>query len=180
MSVRVRPARPGEAERLAEVQCTSALAGYAGIFPPEAPLPTPADLVPAWASALADPRAVVLVAEAVQDGGDGGAEVVGTVLVRPDPSVPAGWLLAKLYVHPSVWAAGVGARLHEAAVAELVAMGARRVDLWVLEANERARTMYARRGWRLVPGRRVVRPGSEVVEVMYELDLTARVAGPGR
>ena len=41
----------------------------------------------------------------------------------------------------------------------------REKDLWVLEGNARARRMYERRGWRVVPGRTATPEGAGIVEV---------------
>ena len=66
-----------------------------------------------------------------------------------DPGAPprCGELYA-LYAHPDVWGRGVGRRLHEAALAELVRSGHAEAGLWVLDGNERARRFYERHGWR--------------------------------
>jgi hypothetical protein len=46
-----------------------------------------------------------------------------------------------------------------------------RAELWVLERNTRARAMYERRGWALVPDRRLEWPGISVAEVRYGHEL---------
>ena len=115
---------------------------------------------------LADRSAIVLVAH------DTGV-IAGSVAVRPDVTVPSGWLLSRLYVLPGCWGHGLGGRLHDAAVIAAGEAGAVGLHLWVLEANGRARGMYERRGWVLVPGRKLVNGNLDppIEDVLYELDL---------
>ncbi len=62
-------------------------------------------------------------------------------------AVAVGCLYA-LYVDPGAQGAGVGRALHDRALEELRAAGAREAVLWVLVGNERARRFYERLGWR--------------------------------
>ncbi len=148
---------------LAAVHCAAALAGFAHIFPDDAPKPTPASLLPSWDRLLTDPAAKVLVADSL-------GEVVGCSATRPDPAVLDRWLLERLYVHPDSWGRAVASALHDAALESAAAGGAHRVRLQVLAGNDRARRMYERRGWRLLPG--TVPGPAGVPEVQYELDLS--------
>jgi GNAT superfamily N-acetyltransferase/predicted enzyme related to lactoylglutathione lyase len=143
----------------------AALAGYVGIFPPEAPLPTAAGLIGGWQRAIACPTDIVLVAH-LPDEPD---RVVGGVIVTP-----AAGLLSRLYVDPEAWGSGVGSVLHDTALAVLRDGGCREARLWVLERNSRARRMYERRGWRLVAGKKAQPEWPEVVEVAYERALEPR------
>lgn len=160
----VRVAQPSEAAGAALVHLASAVRAYRDIFPADAPPPTHESLIPAWAAAIEADEHTVLVAERA-------GSLVGTVIVGPDPAAPGVGLLSRLYVHPACWSQDVGRTLYDAALASLAEIGYARVGLWVLEANTRARAMYERRGWRLVPG--VVKPTWEdIVDVRYELDLS--------
>lgn len=158
----IRPARAEEAPTLAAIQCTAALRGFAGIFPADAPVPTPEGLLPLWADPIAEPTTVVLAAV-----GPAG-EVEGGVIASPPTSE-----LLRLYVRPDRWAAGIGARLHDAAVDVLRVAGCDVAELWVLERNTRARAMYERRGWRQVEGITQVLVPLPVVEVRYARTLSA-------
>ena len=140
----IRPATGDDVDAMAAVWLRSALTAYASIFPPDAPKPTHASLVDALAG----------------NGGfvyEAGADIAGLVQV-----VDGDWL-SHLYVDPDHWGAGIGAALHDVAVAS----GAR--NLWVLRANTRARAMYERRGWRLTDRVRPVYEPAGVEDVGYEL-----------
>jgi len=55
--------------------------------------------------------------------------------------------LVAIYADPSVLGTGAGHAVHEAGVAELVAVGFRHAVLWVFEDNALARAFYERHGW---------------------------------
>jgi GNAT superfamily N-acetyltransferase len=67
---------------------------------------------------------------------------VGTVAVLP-PS------LERLFVIPRYWGTGIGELLHGWAIATLRDARCQRAELVVLEANNRARNFYERRGWQI-------------------------------
>jgi GNAT superfamily N-acetyltransferase len=96
-----------------------------------------------WRASIAAGRSRLYVAEL--DGWIAGYAGVGP---ERDPSAPTttGELYA-LFVHPDAWGAGVGRALTGAAVDDLRAHGCDRVNLWVLEANARARHFYGRYGF---------------------------------
>lgn len=153
----VRRANSADVTPLARIQAAASTEGYAGLFPPEAPPPPAPDLAEVWRRTL--PAATVLVATI-----DG--DVVGGVAAWVDTGV-----LSQLYVDPGRWGAGVGGALHDAALAELRAVGCTHARLWVLKGNQRARRMYERRGWTLVEGECLQPDWPGVVEVVYELAL---------
>jgi GNAT superfamily N-acetyltransferase len=165
--VAVRRAGPDDVRVLAEVHLHSALVAYAGVFPAEAPTPTVDGLVARWRQALADPRSEVFAA---QVGGAVVGGVIATTATRPGVGN-----LRHLYVDPPHWGRGAGRALHDRVVEWCSATGLTTLDLWVLEANGRARAMYERWGWQVSDGDRLVNEGSEVREVRYVLD---RVTGP--
>ncbi|MCP3856160.1 MAG: GNAT family N-acetyltransferase [Actinomycetia bacterium] len=164
---RIRQGVAGDAGPAAEVHCSSALIAYADIFPATAAKPTPESLTPGWATLLGSPDASVLVAEPADDSG----ELVGTVALVSDPEPDTDLLLSRLYVRPDWWGSGLGSDLHWSAIAASRELGAGRLALWVLEANERARAMYERWGWSLVPGRTFANEPPTIVDVRYQLDL---------
>ena len=81
----------------------------------------------------------------------------------------AGWgEIISLYLLPEYFGRGVGFRLMQAAVNELSSLGFRRIYLWVLEENHRARRFYERFGFR--PSGAVLDAnigGRDVREVQY-------------
>jgi GNAT superfamily N-acetyltransferase len=80
------------------------------------------------------------------------------------------WLDA-LYVSPTCWSMGVGARLHDHALTWICDLGCKRCHLWVLEQNARARRFYARCGWRLNGDTRVVPFPPYPIDVGYTIEL---------
>ena len=159
----IRPATELDLDVIAEIHCAAALTAFVDIFPPTAPKPTPTSLRPRWLRLLDDPTATVLVAET--------AGVVGCVALRPDSAVPSRTLLDGLYVHPRNWGSGIGTALHDAIVNVATEQAAAAINLWVLEHNSRARAMYERRGWQLVPGRKLVNGPETVIDVLYGLTI---------
>jgi GNAT superfamily N-acetyltransferase len=159
----IEEATAGDVDALAALHLRAALEAYAHIFPSGAPKPVADDLARAWARELASPAATVFVAR------EGGV-VVGGVVASTDDRTRGMGNLRRLYVDPDRWGVGTGRALHDAAVACLTAARVRLPSLWVLEGNERARRMYERWGWRLVPGDRFEHTGVAVAEVRYTLD----------
>ena len=84
----------------------------------------------------------------------GGGRVVAYTAVGPsadrDATAATGALRA-LYVDPPAQGAGLGALLHEHAVARLAALGFPNATLWCFARNEQARVFYEHRGWALDP-----------------------------
>jgi GNAT superfamily N-acetyltransferase len=155
--VRIRAARPAEADALSAVQAEASIAGLGHIFPPER-YPYPHDAVrERWREVVVDADARVLAAE------DDGA-LVGVAAVRP------GWLDG-LYVVPARWGTGVAPALHDAALEAVRALGSCECRLWVLEENVRARRFYERRGWRENDETRVVPFPPNPIDVGYTLVL---------
>ena len=74
-------------------------------------------------------------------------KVVGFVSVGASRSDDAEGELYAIYVHPDHWGTGVGRELMQAGEAELRRLGHRRVILWVLDDNPRARRFYELAGW---------------------------------
>ena len=169
MGVVIRRAAGADVDPLARLQLRTVLTAYAHIFPPEAPAPTLELLADSWRDVLARPGACAFVAE---DGNGHGEETVGGVACFPDPEDPAAGHVAKLHVDLDRWSAGLGTQLLEVATAELAGRGHERATLWVLERNTRARALYERHGWDLVPGRTRGWPDLGVVEVAYARPLT--------
>jgi GNAT superfamily N-acetyltransferase len=157
----------GDAGGLAAVQLDSALVGYAGIFPPHAPEPTLEQLTERWWREIAQPANTAYAAV------DHDA-IVGSVSIGPDPEDERVAQLRKLYVAPERWGTGIGVRLHDVVLDRARQRGFASMTLWVLEENVRARRMYERWGWRLVPDRTLDWPGLGVIEVRYVLDTLAR------
>lgn len=162
----IRPAERGDIPQLARVQLTSALMGFAHIFPSSIPKPTQSGLESEWTAVLEDPAQSVLVAES--DHGVVGVVAFGLHVLTESGSDS---ILRRLYVAPEHAGVGIGSLLHDRAIDDLRIAGCARVHLWVLERNILARRMYVERGWRLQRRTRSDWPGSGILELCYTLDL---------
>ena len=156
----LRRASPDEVRELAALHLRAALAGYAHIFPPEAPPPTIGELTEQWRR-MFDGGGAVFVAV---DGDGDGDQIIGEVVAIDGH-------LARLYVDPGEWGGGIGAALHDAAIDELRGNGCASASLWVLEANDRARRFYERRGWRPDGRRKATYAPAGIDDVGYSLKL---------
>jgi ribosomal protein S18 acetylase RimI-like enzyme len=92
-----------------------------------------------------------------------------------DPLTPAGRAgevgeLYALYVTPAWWSAGVGRALMGSVLSALEAGGYRRVVLWVLKDNARARQFYGRAGFAADGGSNILTGLGGVLEVRYSRD----------
>jgi len=93
---------------------------------------------------------------------DQAGEVVGFTYVGPSETDGAVELYA-IHVDPALVGAGVGRELMVNALKQLAELGGDRAVLWVLEANDRARTFYERGGWAPDGATRVEAVGGEPV-----------------
>jgi GNAT superfamily N-acetyltransferase len=144
----------------------AALTGYEGIFPPEAPKPTAAELTDRWRQVVERELSgdVALVAcHAPREA------LLGTVAAEVEFGGAYPAHVRRLYVDPRYWGRGIGRRLHDAALDRLRSAGHGVVALWVLEANARARSMYERWGWRSTPDRQTVYPGVDEIRYLRNL-----------
>lgn len=165
MSVSVRTADSAEAPDLARLHLEAALVAYASIFPEDAPKPTYEGLLARWEDWLhsgAMNRALVA---------SEGEDLIGVVLVGPDPDVASTGHISRFYVRPDRWGTGVGRRLYDAAIAGLMGFEFPAASLWVLEHNQRARSWYERLGWRLTGERKPVYEPAGIVDVRYAKEL---------
>jgi GNAT superfamily N-acetyltransferase len=160
----IRRARLTDAVPIAAVHAASARLAYASIFPSDAAKPSAASLTPGWASTLADAEVFVATESAV---------ISAVVALVQDDMVPAGWRLTRLYVHPNTWGRGIGRSLHDVVLDHAGDRGLKAMNLWVLEANSRARRMYERWGWRLVPGPTLPNDFEQIVDVLYQRSVRA-------
>lgn len=164
----VRPARPGDLLGAAEARVASWRAAFTGLVPQDfLDAMDPAAIASSWTERIAAGRSRLYVALTnvpprrkprafpnslphTEPRDRGAEQVIGYAGVGPerDPAAPpdTGELYA-LYVHPAHWGGGAGRALTDAACADLRAAGCTTVQLWVLEANTRARRCYAKYGF---------------------------------
>ena len=111
----------------------------------------------AMAQTLADPNAVIFIAE-VQNGLCGYAHMQ-LESAAPEVSAAHPAELVRLYVDPSMFGQGLGAELLEVVLATAVTEGADVLWLIVFHRNSRAKAFYTKHGFQSV-GRREFRLGS--------------------
>jgi GNAT superfamily N-acetyltransferase len=165
--VLIRPAEPGDADAIGTVWQRAALVGYEGIFPDDAPTPTPEMLAEQSRRSIAAQGRGRIVLVACDAGPD--RTIVGTVSVVADPYEGTRAHVQRLYVDPGYWGRGIGRLLHDRALTHLRRAGYKVAMLWVLEENVRARAAYERWGWQPTQGRHTEYPGID--EVCYLLML---------
>ena len=119
----IRDARPDEADAVAALHETSATIAFSHIFPPDSPYPRE-DTLHRWRTFTGR----ILVAEATEE-----STLAGFVAFDHRE-------LHALYVAPTWWGNGIGARL-------LAAAGPVK-ELWVLRDNMRGRRFWESHGWR--------------------------------
>src|SRR5262245_43124461 len=167
VAVELRRVVEADLPAVGSVQVAAALAGFAHIFPPEAPKPAPEAMAEDWRVALFGPDAVGRAGFVALEGG----RPIGVVLAGPLSGEPGVGQLARLYVDPEHWASGVGRLLYDAALGHLEAQGCTRARLKVLERNQRARRWYERLGWRPTGELDLMFEEYGIVEVVYGKDL---------
>ncbi|MGW6201109.1 N-acetyltransferase family protein [Kribbella sp. NPDC055110] len=145
-----RSARPEDLLGAAEARVASWRAAFTGLVPQDfLDAMDPDSIASSWANSIDAGRSRLYVAVA-------GEQVIGYAGVGPerDEAAPpnTGELYA-LFVHPDHWGTGAGRALTDAACADLCAAGCTAVQLWVLEANIRARRFYTRYGFTETPDR---------------------------
>ncbi|MGH3472771.1 MAG: GNAT family N-acetyltransferase [Nocardioidaceae bacterium] len=151
--IEVRPPRPDDVDRLAEINLQSWRAAYAGIVPQGF-----LDAMDArqyeqkWRDRLADPSKPTMCV-AVIDGVVSSYAVGGPYRQQQDapPGDVTGPQLGEIYAiysHPQMWGRGAGLAVHETMLATLAVAGYTELALWVLQANDASRRWYSRRGWK--------------------------------
>jgi RimJ/RimL family protein N-acetyltransferase len=99
-------------------------------------------------------------------------EIAGFVAVGPSRDPDADGELYTIYVDPSHWGTGVGRELIRAGEQRLRELGYRRVVLWMLDGNARARRFYESAGWMLDGERRTIEfVGESLPEVRFAKQL---------
>jgi GNAT superfamily N-acetyltransferase len=133
----IRPATVAEARALAELEVRAWRWAYVDIVA-EQEMITIEEREAHWASDGAVEGASVA---------EVGGRVVGVVAIGPDADGGSIGRVWALDVEPAAQGAGVGAALHEQAIAQLRDAGFAEAVVWLFAANGHARGFYERRGW---------------------------------
>jgi GNAT superfamily N-acetyltransferase len=145
--VRIRPATSADPRAIAETQIEAWRSAYRAILPASyLAAMSPLQRESLWTAVVGGTSAVLLVAE--DDDGIVGFACAGAARDGDvDPTLVGE--ISAIYLLERVWSAGVGRALFERACDALRERGFEEALLWVLEANERARTFYERMGMSL-------------------------------
>jgi len=164
----VRAAVPADAPAMAALHVRAWRATYAGVIPASfLASRTVEEREATWRRSLTAPELapaerVILVAEA--DGAVLGLAAAGHA--RGDDEFGLGELYA-INVDPPAWGRGAGRALLAAATAWLDARFATSI-LWVVDGNQRARSLYERAGWSVDGGKKAeVYDGTNVNNCRY-------------
>ena len=172
-----RRAQPSDAERLADLHVTTWQQAYAGLMPADYLRSLSASQrLPMWQQLLggSDERVAVFVAD-YEEKPIGFAS--GGRSTEQGTPTETGEVWA-LYLLRQFWGQGIGRQLHDTLLGQLVQLGFVEAVLWVLEANERTRRWYVKRGWQL-DGRQKAAElwGAQITEVRYERKLATGGVG---
>ena len=197
MPIEIRPASAADEPAITQIRQETWLTAYAQIIDPviiervtaprgRASAAPPSDRTSLVAeappaAAIADARVIVgyasygpersvASAASVGSGGSGGSGA------KPGALTPAGLAgetgeLYTLYVAPAHWSTGAGRALTDAALDGLRAAGYRRVVLWTLTENARARRFYDKAGFAPDGATNILAGLGRVEELRYVRDL---------
>jgi GNAT superfamily N-acetyltransferase len=139
--MRLRRARPDDAEAIERIRVRGWQVAYRNVFPPEE-LDAMAIDWSRWYERLSHPELGHACFVADEE-----AAVIGWATVGPSTYPDGLGELHGLYVDPERWGHGAGRALLVRAEAELAATW-RDAVLWTLEENPRTRRFYESAGWR--------------------------------
>jgi L-amino acid N-acyltransferase YncA len=160
--MRIRPARPEDADEIARIHVRAWQAAYADILARDALEGlSVADRAERWRALLGDPQPGHRAWVAEDGGGIVGFSSTGPS--RDPDSTPGTAEVFTIYLAPEVIGTGRGRELFARAVDDLRVQGYRAAELWVLTANDRSRRFYERAGWRT--------DGEEKVESLFEIEV---------
>ena len=160
----IRGGNSGDSAAMGRIYCEAWKKAYAGIVPgeflgslsPEMTAPPPERISPDNCFVYdIDGEAVGLVNFGeVREAGIAGAAEIHSIYVRPDH-----------------WQGGIGRKLFAAACEKLAAAGYKKLILWTLAENTRARAFYERMGMKAFGEREIEIAGKVLSETGYEMDI---------
>lgn len=168
LSIRIRPARPPDAEDIARVHVRTWQAAYRGRLPADFLEGLSVDRrTRVWEGILAEPETSGVEAAFVAE--DPAEGVVGFASAGPNRGGGDAFQaeLLTLYVLPAFQARGLGRRLFLRTCEALRSLGRTSLIAWVLATNEEARGFYEALGGHLVGEREETFRDLKVPEVGY-------------
>ncbi len=162
-----RRATPADAAAIAVLHTASWRSAYRGLLPDDfLESQGLAERTANWESMLADPEAIVLLAEDA-------SRLLGFCACGPtrdhDGDPTQEWEIHNLHVDPDRRGSGIGGRLFDAAADLGRKRLARELTLWVVDQNAPARRFYERKGMQPDGASQLhqVGPGAALSEVRY-------------
>lgn len=145
MDAELRQPSPADGERLARMHYASWRDAYAPFLPPEFwGEATERRWISNWTARLQSPQPGSVTWMALRDGEVLGFATVGPARQNPTAGAPVrDRELWSIYVRASEYGSGLADRLLEAVLPRQAP-----AELWVFEANDRARRFYARHGFK--------------------------------
>ena len=155
VDVEFRQPSLADAERLGRMHYGSWRDAYASLLPPEFwGEATERRWISSWVSALQSPQPGAITWMAIRDGEVLGFTTVGPARPNPTAGAPVRDLeLWSIYVRASEYGSGLADRLLETVLPEQEP-----AELWVFEANDRARGFYSRHGFKTDGARHLFGP----------------------
>jgi oligopeptide/dipeptide ABC transporter ATP-binding protein len=139
---RIRPAAPADAGPMAGAFIRAWRDAYPGVVPDEVLAGLDTDRTTGWLAGL-----IASQEPGSTDIAEAGGQVIGFVRYGPAPDGSADGQVFGLYVDPAAAGRGTGRALLGHAEQRLREAGCATVSLYVFEANQRARRLYARSGY---------------------------------
>ncbi len=159
----IEQAKLEDAPAIAKLQIASLLASHKEFFPPHLHhlvLP-PDDLIPngkAWLGWLKRANAYTAVSHHQ-------ATLTGFTTIHKKKEEDSLAEIAAYFVHPDYWRQGVGHHLWEHLVVQVATLEIQKLNVWVLDNNERAKQFYASLGFNSNGNRRTfLELGAETID----------------
>ncbi len=154
MDVELREPSPADGERLARMNYASWRDAYASFLPPNSGRGDRTAVDQQLGDRLRSPEPGSTTLIAVRDGEIVGFATVGPARQNPTAGAPArDRELWSIYVRAAEYGSGLADRLLDAVLPQQAP-----AELWVFEANDRARRFYARHGFKADGARHVFGP----------------------
>jgi GNAT superfamily N-acetyltransferase len=155
MDVELRQPSPADAERLGRMHYASCHEAYSSFLPSEFwGEATEQRWIGSWVKDLQSPQRESVTWIALRDGEILGFATVGPTRQNPTVSTPArDRELWSIYVRADEYGSGLADQLLETVLPRQAP-----AELWVFEANDRARRFYSRRGFEPDGGRHIFGP----------------------
>ena len=160
--MRVRNGSIADLEAVTRLHYEITRTAYGDLFPSDRPPPPLDDLRREWSTTLADVAVDVFVAEP--------DDIVGSAILRPvGQKVNSVAEVKRVHVATGWWRHGIGTALLDRVVESAIERGFGQLNIWVIDANTRARRFFEYYGWVLHRGEIAHHSDQGITEVRYDL-----------